>query len=543
MKKWVTGSIILLILLLPLPVYAADYSIEETNITASLQADGKVMVEESHTYAFDGEFNGITRTLIPKQQGTEITDVRAEENGKALEVEREGDLYKVYRGGSDETITVDLFYTIENGMEHYADVSQFYWPFFDDRNESTYEDLTITVVPPAQTEAKVAFGYDAAYETEQLLDDGSVRYEMGEVPANEKGDIRVAYDASLFYAAGNTKEMLGTILAEKKSLDDEAAEKKQREEQWGKIGAILTVSATALAVLLYGYGLRRRKMTGWDAERIKGGSLFPDHSMSIPGMISFMKGGYMNHKALTAAMLDLVRKGLIEEQSKKVYKRLDRHPDHEHEQQLIEWLYDDIAQSDTLYIDDIERYAKNKENSETYRKRHHSWQKLVRKEVKEQSLYASSAVPRWTAGLTALGLFPFTILLPLNGTFLWMIFVILLLIYFLLFSIAYKPLNVEGRSLYDQLQPLKKDDDWETWEEEDRLKALLFQIGAGKRDPLSQPFPSSTQSSEIATYVVIGSYFETNFSDAQRHTTVSASSGSSSSGGGTGGGGGGSGAF
>ncbi|MGD6969021.1 DUF2207 domain-containing protein [Rossellomorea vietnamensis] len=127
-------ALVLCLFLIPAQVSAVDFTIEHTQIDAFLKEDGNVQVTEQHTYQFDGDFNGITRTLIPKEN-TRIENVEAVENNKPLEVKQEGNLYKIFRGGSDETITIDLSYTIKNGVEVYTDLGQFYWPFFDSSNE------------------------------------------------------------------------------------------------------------------------------------------------------------------------------------------------------------------------------------------------------------------------------------------------------------------------------------------------------------------------------------------------------------------------
>ncbi len=88
------------------------------------------------------DFNGITRTLIPKEN-TQIIDFQASENNTSLDIEQEENLYKAYRSGSDEEVKVDLSYTIKNGVEVYTDLAQFYWPFFDTSNESTYQNMDI----------------------------------------------------------------------------------------------------------------------------------------------------------------------------------------------------------------------------------------------------------------------------------------------------------------------------------------------------------------------------------------------------------------
>jgi uncharacterized membrane protein len=189
-----------LYLLFPLQGRAVDFSIPHVEMEAFLREDGHVSVKETYTYLFDGSFNGITRELIPKE-GTKISGLQASEDGKPLSIEEEDGLYKLYRQGADEDLTVELTYTIENGVSVYSDAAEFYWPFFDDRNESTYENLVVKIHPPKETDDVIAFGYDEAFKKEQILNDGSVLFNFGKVPAGENGDIRVAYDAALFPAA------------------------------------------------------------------------------------------------------------------------------------------------------------------------------------------------------------------------------------------------------------------------------------------------------------------------------------------------------
>src|SRR5690606_36721181 len=134
-------------MIFPIIAQAVELDIEKTDIHAYLQSDGNIQVEETHTYAFDGDFNGITRTLIAKK-GTEIQDMKATENGKALKVEQEDNLCKVHRHGTDEAVIIQLTYTIINGVQVYVVMGQFFWPLFDQRNESDYNNRNIDIHPP-----------------------------------------------------------------------------------------------------------------------------------------------------------------------------------------------------------------------------------------------------------------------------------------------------------------------------------------------------------------------------------------------------------
>lgn len=200
---------------------AVDYSIEQTQIDAYLLEEGHVNVTEVHTYKFDDEFNGMTRTLIPKEK-TEIGDFEAKENGSTLEVEQEDDLYRIYRNGEDETVTIELTYTVYNAVLVYEDIADFYYPFFDNRNESDYEQLDVYVHPPAESDAEeaIAYGEDEAEGTASVLEGGVVHFEMGKVNSGKNGNIRVAYDPSLFSVDHrNEGKMRNEIVAEMAALE------------------------------------------------------------------------------------------------------------------------------------------------------------------------------------------------------------------------------------------------------------------------------------------------------------------------------------
>src|SRR5690625_6111482 len=82
-----------ILLCMPIQTLAMEYTIETMAIDAELQADGDVHVTEQQTYHFDGSFNGITRTLIPKE-GTDIANVEAREGSDLLKVEEEKNTYR-----------------------------------------------------------------------------------------------------------------------------------------------------------------------------------------------------------------------------------------------------------------------------------------------------------------------------------------------------------------------------------------------------------------------------------------------------------------
>ncbi|QHA93589.1 DUF2207 domain-containing protein [Bacillus sp. N1-1] len=544
MKKVLSLCVLLLILFIPTHVWAVEFSIESTDINAQLHKDGQVDVKETHTYEFEGEFNGITRTLILKENTT-IHNFQASENGENLKVKKEGNLYKIYRGGSDETVTVDITYTVNQGVERFEDVAQFYYPFFDDSNEATYENMRITVVPPKPTDVKAAYGYDEAYDTVETIDEGTVVFNLGEVSSEEKGDIRVAYDASHFSEAPLTAEkpMLDNILAEKEKMDAEVAAKMEAKEQWGGYAPVIVGGLLLIAVGLIVQAIRRKRLTGIEIERqLSGNGRFPDTEMSLPATLLFT-GGNLKASAIIASLLELVRKGNIKKISDEEFELLSRDTDFKHETRLIEWLFDEIADDTTFHVNDLESYVKEKKNHEKYQTSFSAWKEAVRREVKQYDLTEKARKTRWISSIAALVSFTSIFLLAYHGLFFWMLSVVLLFIFFLIFAIAYRPLNEKGRRIMETLTPLKLSDQWKTWDEDEQVPALLYQIGAGKRK-MSASFASSSQSNEWMIYLLLAETFQSGFEKADQHTAASAA-GSSGGGGGTGagGGGGGSGAF
>src|SRR5690606_13831598 len=107
--KFVAGCLFVLIAVLflfPGQVSALDFTIKDVRIEARLLENGDAEVKETFTYSFEDDFNGIARTLIPKE-GSKITGLKASEKGKNLRVEKEGDTYYIHRKGSEETVVID----------------------------------------------------------------------------------------------------------------------------------------------------------------------------------------------------------------------------------------------------------------------------------------------------------------------------------------------------------------------------------------------------------------------------------------------------
>lgn len=554
-KKYIIPTLILLFFI-PKSVYAVDFSIPDVKIDAYLQEDGDVNVSEQHTYTFDGKFNGITREIFPKK-GAEISDLMAKEKEKSLKVEKEEELYKIHRSGKDETIQIDIHYTIKNGLEKYTDVTEFYWPFFDDRNEADYGKMTIAIHPPQPTDDAIALGYESAFKKESVADDGTVIFSMGEVEAGENGDIRVAYDSTLFPVMLLTadKEMKEKIVSEKRTLEENAIIYAKNKSKTASIAIWILAGFTALFVVIamneFSRSKRKRKevLEAVFNQKLK----VPAQQMSMPATILFTDA--FHNCTIAAGLMDLVRLGYVEQTKTGHFQLISREAKKEHERILISFLFDKIGWNGKFSMDNLEDFMENKKNHMDYTNEINRWKAAVTNETKQASLYDQRKTVRMTVGLLSLFPFLFIILSAKYDLFLYMTLFIFLFMVYVGFAIFYKPLAVKGvrtqvewgRLVYefDQIS----DWDWKLYNEDDRMRAMIYSLGIG--DSTTAKMNRSTvldQSASFSSFypmnwLILTSSFDT--AGEQAKTTVaSQSSGSSSSvSGGVGGGGGGSGAF
>ncbi|QUW20288.1 DUF2207 domain-containing protein [Sporosarcina sp. Marseille-Q4063] len=361
-KKIVPAFLLIILLLIPTAALAVEFKISDVVIEAHLQENGDADVVEKHTYVFEGKFNGVTRDLIPKK-GAAIADFEAFENGKPLNVEREKRTYKIFRSGKNETIEVEMRYRIVNAMEKYEDGAQFYWPFFDNRNETDYGHMTIMVHPPVAAHDVLFLGYDSAYEKGHLQSNGIVEFRLGNVSAGENGDIRVVYEPELFPAIVVQNGMIRDELKAEKGLMAEELKKisanQEKTKKYGMFG--VPIGGILLFVLMGSMYKKRRdyKLAVFDDLKTNK-SLVPQEKLSMPATIYYSNSGVLTPGATAAALLDLVRQGFVKQLSDKQFELIHRDVQHAHEAALIELLFDEVGDSQYFDVADLETYTKKK---------------------------------------------------------------------------------------------------------------------------------------------------------------------------------------
>ena len=543
--------------LFPIHAFAVDYSIEEMNINAELQDDGDVHVTEKQTYKFDDEFSGITRTLIPKE-GTDIADVQARDNKEALKIEQDGNEYKIHRKGENETIKIELTYLIENGVSVYSDIAEFSWPFFDTNNESDYEQFKVTVSPPQLTNDVIAFGDDLAAESEKIQENGDVLFDLGQVPSGKKGDIKVAYDAELFPEAQVTEDTLmrKNIEAEEQALKDEQIAFEKGQNTFKNIAPYIIGLFALIFIGLLVFAYQKKQAVIREVNRKFPLPYFvPEEVMSLPATIFYKKSDMVPPEVLSAALMDLIRKGYVDEDSDEdSFKVVSRETTYKHELLLINWLFDEIGHDSSFKVEDIENYTDAEENQETYQEDYLKWQKAVQKEKRTYDLFAKNTKGRLISGVIGLLIIPFIIYFAKYELFMFMTFGIILAVGILAFSAFYKTRTILGEKInrdwqvFQDKYPDMADDEWDELMTDDQKRAFIYGVGIKdkkieeKNKKMLTRFPEESYTISSPVYfLMFAGIFNSSFNDAQ--TTSAASSSSAGGGTGVGGGGGGSGAF
>jgi hypothetical protein len=540
-----------LVVLVPTQVYAIDFEIPEVQINAQMNADGTALVTERFTYEFDDDFNGITRSLIAKE-GTAIENFSALENGKPLKIEIEDGVYQIYRAGDDgDTIEIELNYEITNAVEKFEDGAQFYWAFFDESNESEYGDMTISVIPPLPAEDAEALGYEEAYGTERITDVGTAVFELGSVPEGENADVRAIFEPELFPAVtavnGTVRD---DITKDREELENEAAVFAQNQQTARNIGipALVIAGALLLGGTLFTWMRafkRKRQIRNYPYE-----FFVPKESMSIPALLAFTNSALLSPNAISASILELMRKGNVRQLSEDHFQLIDRKTDHDHEDTLIGLLFDRIGDGHEFTLGQVKEYTKNELNHAAYNEAIAEWNKGISNEVKAKGFYEQHPGMRGAAGILG-GLFiGLAIYTGIYALFPAMFFSIVLALLALGFAIGYSPVTFEGLEIRHNWRKLKAamqnlpEEHWNRLSADDKKRAYAYLLGSDPKtaERKAAAFTSANTAANDSSFVMNPIFMTAIFVSAST-TTASASDGVAGSGAGVGGGGGGSGAF
>lgn len=279
------------LLLLPAVAHADGYSMTQTYIGATVEADGSLTVVEGRQFDFDDDINGVFWEINTgsNQQGgaAGVNVLSVEEDDTAfnkVDSANKGDngVYTVEQ--SDSGVRIKVFsphesgdsaiyyvsYTMTGAVMNWADTAELYWKFVGDGWSADSDDVEMEVyfANAAAGTAAVkgdnfrAWGHGPLTGDVSLdADEPMVTYTIPCVHQGEFAEARIAFPSDWVpQLAASGEERMSTILSEEKEWADEANARRAHARMIANVLAVLSVvAAVAFTGTIVVLKLRRRK--------------------------------------------------------------------------------------------------------------------------------------------------------------------------------------------------------------------------------------------------------------------------------------------
>jgi len=312
---------------------AKYYRIQSVIIQAQLNPDGSMDIQEKRTYDFRGTFHWATY-FLPKEKIGEIVDFSVGEEGKPYLRNRAGTegtyeydespeyvQAKWYFDARNEERTFIISYRISDVVKLYTDAAVLYYKFIGSGWDHTSKEVKVEISPPATTSKDQikAWAHGPLWGNIEILNDGKIRANVQNLPANTFWEVRAIYPLGLFPQIKNiiSSEIVPQIPTEEKLWADQA---NARREEWlrrkeiketrKRYGSWIVTGPSIIGMLGF-FVLRNRY-------GIKHRVPFPDTyyseipSETSPALLScLLYQGQMSGKALVGTILDLAQRGFL----------------------------------------------------------------------------------------------------------------------------------------------------------------------------------------------------------------------------------------
>ena len=281
----------LALLLLPVAAHADGYSMTQTYIGATVEADGSLTVVEGRQFDFDDDINGVfweintgshqqggaagVNVLSVEEDDTAFNKVDSANKGDSgvYTVEQTGDGVKIKVFSPHESGDSAIYYvsyTMTGAVMNWADTAELYWKFVGDGWSADSDDVEMEVyfANAAAGTAAVkgdnfrAWGHGPLTGDVSLdADEPMVTYTIPCVHQGEFAEARIAFPSDWVpQLAVSGEKRMSTILSEEKEWADEAnARREHARAVAGAIAVVCVVVAVAYTGVIVMLKLRRPK--------------------------------------------------------------------------------------------------------------------------------------------------------------------------------------------------------------------------------------------------------------------------------------------
>lgn len=431
-----------------LVVEDVSYDIPKYVINANVNVDGSMDVEENIT--LDGSFNGFFREILYKNSqapafvgknsdfngnkiydADDITNIKVSANQQSLtkvSYASKGqsgvytmtsgiDGYKItmYQPTDGQELTFQIQYQVKNAVVVHNDVAELFWTFIGTQFEDDIQNLAININLPGDSKDLKVWAHGPLSGDINIVSQDKVSATVPKLYSKTKVDTRIVFDKSLVPSATKLSNINGLdkILSVEKVLADQANAKRKVEKIWlyglGTISVLLTVALLALTIWFNTkYRPDKKAFTmQYHRELV---------NQNGPEILYYLLYKNINEKALTAALLDLVRKRVykVEEvpsNKKKKDFKLTLLPHNitlkASEAHIVEWLTNDIGNGEYFTTKDMEAYNKKISQAEHFTKQFERYKDLVYKEAGQYNYFINHT--KEANFITLLGIFAFIV--------------------------------------------------------------------------------------------------------------------------------------
>ena len=267
--KKIAGIIILALILLSAAnaTYAKDkeYNIIDALIDLTVHEDGLLHVNESYTYSFKGEFNGIYRD-IPLKQGESVENLKVNIDGAYGNYEVSDDNgkkhIKVYLWADeahtqkihDQNVKITYSYDMKNIVTLYNDVGSLQYKLWGEGWDSDVNKITANIHLPGDKDI-VYYLNPEYYNSSDSINGNTINIVTKNIPKDKFYELQVLMPLNDFKNAQYAKHV---DIPGKEQIMQKQADYKQSVGFWGNVFNILSticiISPFSLILVYLKYG-------------------------------------------------------------------------------------------------------------------------------------------------------------------------------------------------------------------------------------------------------------------------------------------------
>lgn len=393
---------------------APSYRVDSLDITAKIQEDGSVVIEEIALYNAS-EINGVLYNIDAKGYGKlQSLEVFYEKNGEFVSavnnrgtasgmytVSTSDDLYKIklYSPMRNEKRYFAFRYVLPRGVTVYEDIAQFNRKMVGRGWQNSIKDVSVKVVLPkdAAKDKIHAFGHGPLTGNIEILNGKEISFTLKNYRPGEFVETNILFPKEIVSKINPSyvKKTKGyeSIMAMEKNLAEESNRERDRAVKGIMLNRTVFYGGVAwwlfLMIFIYLKNGKKYKVTNPYGEYFR--ELPDDYTPAVAGTLVSRKM-YPNPIHLFATVMDLVRKDYLEMEEinevnskgrnvkKTILKKIKEGTSElkDYEKLVLKWYINELGDGEKVVLEDVEKYvSKNLTNAKKFNANFEKWKTFV----------------------------------------------------------------------------------------------------------------------------------------------------------------------